>query len=425
MSTHHASQPTRRDLLKWSAALPAIACAAGLFPSLAGAQATPAPAEGLVAGNTAFALALYAELRGPAAGNLLFSPYSVSQALAMTATGARSETGTQMAATLSLPPDQAEVNAAFVALDADLVGRGASADGPGALRIANALWGEQTYPFSETWSAEIERFYGAGLQATDFANAPDDAREDINDWVAEQTEDRIQDIVPAGAITAQTRLVLANAIYFYGPWRHTFEAADTDDDTFHSLDGGEVTVPFMYQQASFSYASGGGWQAIELPYEQDGFAMTILLPDEGAFDDFETALDAATLDDALGQLDWADVELHLPKFEFDFSESLVKALKALGMTDAFDPATADFSGMVDGTPPERLAIGDVLHKAFISIDEEGTEAAAATAVIVGATSAAPPEEPLEVRVDRPFLFAIRDTVTGTLLFLGRVLDPSA
>ncbi len=415
----------RRSLLAAGAALSLVPLAARPASALAG-QATPAaPVADLVAGNTGFALDLYAALRANAPGNLLFSPYSISQALAMTFAGAAGETAAQMTRTLGFTLPATALNEAFAALNADLTVRGADGDGEGALRIANALWGEQGYPFSEAWSAELERAYGAGLRETDFAGAPDAAREEINDWVAEQTEDRIQDIVPQGAITEMTRLVLANAIYFYGPWRDTFEPSDTADDVFHLLDGGTVTVPFMFQQQSFPYAAGDGWQAIELPYEQEGFAMTILLPDEGTFEAYDDGLDAASLNDAIGQLAWADVELYLPKFRFDYAESLADALKALGLTDAFDADRADFSGMVEGTPPEPLAISDVLHKAFIGIDEEGTEAAAATAVIVGATSAAPPPEPLEVRVDRPFLFAIRDTVTGTLLFLGRVLDPSA
>ncbi len=423
MSTSHRHSISRRSLLAAGAAMPLAAVVARHAPAVA-RQATPAaPVADLVAGNTAFALDLYAELRAEAAGNLLFSPYSISQALAMTFAGASGTTREQMAATLALPAGQPQPVDAFAALNADLVARADT--GYGALRIANALWGEQTYPFSADFSAELERIFGAGVQATDFANAPEEARADINAWVAEQTEDRIQDIVPPGAIGAMTRLVLANAIYFYGPWRDTFEASATEDDTFHLPDGSTVTTPFMFQAETFPYASGDGWQAIELPYEQEGFAMTILLPDEGTFETYEAGLEVDILNDAVGQLDGTAVELHLPKFEFDYSESLVEVLRSLGMTDAFDPALADFSGMVEGTPSEELAISDVLHKAFIGVDEDGTEAAAATSVIVGATSAAPPEDPVEVRVDRPFLFAIRDRVTGTLLFLGRVMDPSA
>lgn len=419
---------TRRSLLRGAAALPAAALVARHAPALAqeatpDAEASPAPVADLVAGNTAFALALLGQLREKATGNLLFSPYSVSQALAMTYAGAEGETAAQMAEALDFALPAPALGDAFAALDADLVARGSGDDGDGALRIANALWGERSYPFSEAYSAEIAGDYGAGVQQADFTSAPEAAREEINAWVAEHTEDRIKDIVPPGALSAATRLVLANAIYFYGPWRNTFEQAGTRDDTFHRLDG-DVMVPFMVQQERFPHATGDGFQAIELPYEQEGFAMTILLPDAGTFEDFEAGLDLAALDAAIAGLGWTEMLLFLPKFEFTWGESLADALMALGMTDAFDPGTADFGGMVEGTPPEPLSIGDVLHKAFISVDEEGTEAAAAT-VVMGVGAAAPGPEPLEVRVDRPFLFAIRDTVTGTLLFLGRVLDPSA
>ena len=385
----------------------------------------------LVAGNTAFALDVYAAVRQDGDGNLLVSPYSISQALAMTYAGAGGETAAQLAETLSFTLQQPALHEAFGALNADLIERGTAEDDPNAgqtaraLRVANALWGEQTYPFSESYNSELEQYYGAGLQASDFVNAPEETRQEINDWVAEQTEDRIQDIVPEGAITPDTRLVLANAIYFYGGWQNTFEPGATEDDEFFLLDGTTVTAPFMFQRVHLPYASGDGFQVVEFPYAGSGLAFTVILPDEGQFDAFEAELDTDTLNAAIGQLASTEVLVYLPKFEFEFSTSLAQTLQTMGMADAFDPARADFTGMVEGTPPEPLFIGDVLHKAFISVDEEGTEAAAATAVI-GVTSAAPPEgEPPEVRVDRPFFFAIRDTQTGTLLFVGRVMNPNA
>jgi serpin B len=298
-----------------------------------------------------------------------------------------------------------------------------------ALRIANGLWGEQTYPFSEAFSAQLEQSYGAGLQATDFVNAPEAARQEINAWVAEQTEDRIRDIVPEGAIDRFTRLVLANAIYFYGGWESWFAPEATEDDAFHLLDGTTATVPFMVQHDHLDYARGDGFQAVELPYLGSGFAFTVVLPDDGRFAAVEAGLDVDALSAAIGQLASTDVRVYLPRFEFAFGPiELAQTLKAMGMTDAVDPKQADFAGMAEGTPPDPLFIGNVLHKAFISVDEQGTEAAAAT-VVIGLTMATPPDgeppEPLEVRVDRPFLFAIRDRVTGTLLFLGRVMDPTA
>jgi serpin B len=217
--------------------------------------------------------------------------------------------------------------------------------------------------------------------------------------------------------------VLANAIYFYGGWASAFSSRATEDGEFFLLDGSTVTVPFMSQWEQFPYARGDGFQAIEFPYAGSGFTFTVILPDEGSFDAFEEGLDAGAFAAAIDHLAPTDVRVSLPKFEFEFGASLAKTLQAMGMTDAFDAMRADFTGMVEGTPPEPLFIGDVLHKAFISLDEEGTEAAAAT-VIIGEASAAPPEtEPIEVRIDRPFLFAIRDTRTGTVLFLGRVMNP--
>jgi serpin B len=385
----------------------------------------------LVAANTAFALDLYTALQQNAEGNFLFSPYSISQALAMTCAGAGGETAAQMADALSFTLAQPALHEAFSALNADLVMRGNAEDDPDnfqtarALRIANALWGEQTYPFSRSYNTQIDRYYGAGLQLTDFINAPEQVRGQINGWVAEQTEDRIQNIVPEGVITPITRLVLANAIYFYGGWQSKFMPNSTLDEDFYLLDGTTVTVPLMVQRVHLPYARGDGFQVVEFPYTGSNFTFTVILPDEGNFATFEDGLDAEALNAAISQLPYTDVLVYLPRFEFEFGTSLAGTLRALGMTDAFDPVRADFTGMVEGTPPEPLVIGDVLHKAFISVDENGTEAAAATVVVMPAGTSLVETEPLEVRIDHPFIFAIRDTQTGTLLFMGRVLNPSA
>lgn len=384
----------------------------------------------LVTGNTAFALKLYAALRQDADGNMLVSPYSISQALAMTYAGAKGETATQMAEVLSFTVPQPALHEEFSALNADMITRGnaeANEDNTEtarALRIANALWGEQTFPFNPDYDAQIEQYYGAGLQPTDFANAPEEARGEINDWVADQTEDRIENIVPEGSITPDTRLVLANAIWFYGGWAETFSEDSTEDGEFFLTDGSTVTVPFMYNWTHLPYAHGNGFQIVEFPYQGSGFTFTVILPDEGTFDTFEENLDPAALNAAIAQLSTTEVRVYLPKFEFEFGTSLAQTLHALGMEDAFNPDRADFTGMVDGTPPAPLYIGDVLHKAFISVDENGTEAAAATVIIMEAGAAPAEEDPIDLRIDRPFLFAIRDTQTGTLLFLGRVTNPS-
>jgi serpin B len=436
---------TRRTILKGSAlALPALAATAGWSPAWAqgatpvGTTAPPvASIPDLVAGNTAFALDLYTALR-QAEGNLLVSPYSISLALAMAGAGARGDTLTQMAETLHFDLDQPALHGAFGALTPNPGARGTAA--PDAepvmrdlelvqqargLRIASALWGEQSYPSSPAYTAQLEEAYGAGLEESDFINAPEAARQEINAWVADQTEDHIQDIVPEGAITAATRLVLANALWFSAGWESTFARAATEDGDFHLLDGDSVIVHMMLHQEPLHFAEGDGYQAVQLGYLGSSFAFTVLLPDVGQFAQVEAGLDADALQAAIDHLTSTEVLLYLPKFEFAFDASLAPTLQALGMVDAFEADRADFSGMVEGPPAEPLVIDDVLHQAVIAIDEEGTEAAAAT-VVDSFPGAAPPEpEPPVVRVDRPFLFAIRDTQTGTLLFLGRVLDPNS
>jgi serpin B len=377
----------------------------------------------LVEGNNAFAFDLYQQLATTNDGNILYSPYSISVALAMTYAGARGDTEQQMRETLHFDLSQAELHPTFAALNAELTNRADEfADQEvDALRlnIANALWGEQTLPFHADFTQTIDENYGAALRLVDFMNAPEDARIMINDWVADETEDRIQDIVPQGAIDSSTRLVLANAIYFNAAWWNTFEEFLTQDDAFTLLDGSQVTVPMMNQQSQFFYMQGEGYQTIALPYWGD-MAMLVFLPDAGQFEAFEQSFSVDTFTQAVGGIAVEEVNLFMPRFEYEFSAGLSDALSAMGMPIAFTDA-ADFSGMADAS----LAISDVLHKAFISVDESGTEAAAATAVVIGVTSAQEPQEAVELRIDRPFIYAIYDQRTNTVLFMGRVLNPSA
>jgi serpin B len=253
----------------------------------------------------------------------------------------------------------------------------------------------------------------------DFASAPEEARTTINEWVSEQTEERIKDLIPQGAIDALTRLVLTNAIYFNAAWANPFEEAATHDGPFHLLDGSEASVPLMKQTEGFGYAEGEGYQAVELPYDGRELAMVVLLPREGQFEEFEGGLDAAQAEQIIGSLAYRQVALTMPKFEFESEFMLRDTLAALGMAEAFSEQ-ADFSGM---TGQRDLFISDVVHKAFVSVDENGTEAAAATAVIMKLTAAV--EEPAEMTMDRPFIFLIRDLETGAILFVGRVVEPGA
>jgi serpin B len=375
--------------------------------------------QDLVAGNNAFAFDLYHALGS--GDNLIFSPYSVSLALAMTYAGARGETERQMADTLHFTLPQDQLHPAFKALDESLPrDAGGTADESFRLSIANALWGQDGYPFRPAFIDLLKENYGAGLQLVDFTADPEAARLRINDWVSEQTAQRIQDLLKQGMINTATRLVLTNAIYFKAAWLMKFEAEVTQDGPFTLLDGTQVSVPLMSQQESYAYASGEGYQAVMLSYEGDRIAMVILLPDRESFTAFEGMLDADQFNTIVSSMTRAEVWLTMPRFEIDSEFSLSDTLAALGMPDAFDPNAADFSGMAE--TDEQLSISAVIHKAFVKVDESGTEAAAATAVVI--VGAAAPAEPIEVRVDHPFIYAIYDQDTGTILFLGRVLNPA-
>ncbi|MGD9116565.1 MAG: serpin family protein [Dehalococcoidia bacterium] len=374
----------------------------------------------LVEGNSQFAFDLYQQLKSEE-GNIFYSPYSISLALAMTYAGARGETETQMADTLDFLLSQDDLHPAFNALALELASRGEGAQGKDdegfRLNIVNAIWGQKDYAFLNSFLDTLAVNYGAGLRLLDFINATEEARVTINNWVAEQTEGRIEDLLPKGQIDAATRLVLTNAIYFNAAWLNPFDEGGTYDGTFHRLDGSEVTVPMMRQTESFGYGEGDGYQAVELPYDGNELSMVILLPDAGQFESFESSLDAATVETIIENLEYGGVALTLPKFEFEAKFKLADELSAMGMPLAFS-AGADFSGM---TGNYDLYIDEVIHQAFVSVDEAGTEAAAATAVDMK-LSAMP--ESTELTVDRPFIFLIRDIESGSILFVGRTMNPA-
>lgn len=425
-------------LLTGLLALPAAGCAGGpggTSPAQAAVAKNDTPRDSnpqvpegdltaLVSGNTSFALDLYAALREED-GNLFYSPYSVSLALAMAHAGARGETEAQMARTLHYTLAQEQLHPAFNALDHVLSGRGKGAqgqDGEGfRLSVANSVWGQSGYQFQQPYLETLARNYGAGLRLLDFQNRPEPSRVTINDWVEEQTEGKIVDLLPEGTIDPLTRLVLANAVYFNAAWKHAFEGASTRPGPFTTRDGDEVEVPMMSQSETLAYERGEGYQAVELRYDGDALSMVILLPDLGGFEAFEDSLDGARVEAAVRALQPRLVALTMPKFTYSSSFSLADTLSAMGMPDAMSPGQADFTG-IDGT--RELYISDVVHKAVVAVDEKGTEAAAATGVVVRTTSA-PAEQPVIVTVDRPFVFLIRDLETGTVVFAGRVLNPTA
>lgn len=377
----------------------------------------------LVSGNNAFALDVYQALRS-GDENLILSPYSISLALAMTYAGARGETESQMEDVLHFTQGQTATHASFNALDLALSQRDNSGldkdQEPLKLNIANAVWAEQTLGFLEEYLDTIAVNYGAGIHLADFINQFDAARREINNWVSKKTEDKIKDLLPDGSVGPDTRMILVNAIYFKADWLAQFDPDSTQNQTFHLLDGSETTVEMMNEgMYDVPYMQGDGYQAIELAYAGESAAMDIIVPDQGMFDEFELSFNQDTLDQILNSMQPASIEVGLPKFEFTKDFNLSDTLKNMGMADAFDPDIADFSGM---TGERDLFIGNVIHKAFVAVDEQGTEAAAATAVIMETTSA--PFFEISLTVDRPFIFIIRDTISGQILFIGRVLNPA-
>jgi serpin B len=380
----------------------------------------------LVAGNTAFAFELYQAL-STGDENLFFSPYSISLALAMTYAGARSATEEQMAETLHFAAlGQDRLHPAFNALALDLASRGedptVKKEDRFQLHVANALWGQDDYGFLPAFLDVMAENYGAGVRTADFIDAPEQAREKINRWVSDETEERIEDLLPLGSITPLTRLVLTNAIYFKATWKYRFDEG-TADDTFTLLDGSQVAVQMMQQIAEFKYVEEKGYQAVELPYVGDKLSMVILLPAADRFEKFSQELNAKQVHDILEgmkdtediQMDTESIHLYMPRFEYTSEFNLKATLTDLGMPDAFVFEGADFSDM-DGS--RELFIGDVFHKAFVSVDENGTEGGGATAVPM------PCALSTKVKLDHPFIFLIRDIETGTILFIGRVLDPT-
>jgi len=374
----------------------------------------------VVEGNNAFALDLYEVLRAEH-GNLVCSPYSISVALAMTYAGARGETEAEMSRAMYFEPVGAQLHPALNALDLAITARAAdTADGqPLQLSIANATWAQQGYDFLPEYLDLLAANYGAGLRLADFQGNPEPARLDINRWVRRQTQNRIEDLLGKGSIGTDTRMVLVNAIYFKADWLQPFEKEDTFPAPFYLLDRSEVQVEMMSGSVDAPYASGPGYQLIELPYAGGTTAMDIFVPDRDHFEDLESALTSDGIQASLAELQPAAIELSLPKFRFSTDVSLAQNLRTLGASRAFDPTQADFSGM---TGNRDLYISDAIHKAFVAVDEAGTEAAAATGVIMGVTSAPMPGTTLTI--DRPFIFLIRDLQTGQILFLGRVLDPT-
>jgi serpin B len=377
----------------------------------------------LAAGSNRFGLDLYARLRA-SKGNVAFSPASITTALAMTWGGAKGVTADEMKQTMHFDGSVDEVSDASGKLIAALE----SSSSGVTCRIANRLFGERTYAFEKPFLDRTEKSYGAPLEPVDFKGAPEPARKHINDWVADKTEKRIEDLIPERGVTTDTRLALVNAIYFKGDWDKPFVAAMTKNEPFFVSKTEKKDVPLMRRAGHYRTTDTGDADVVEIGYQGEKTSMLVVVPK--AVDGLaavEKTLDAAALARIGGQLEDEQVFLYLPRFEVSppASLELAKELKALGMHAAFDGEAADFTLIAN--PPakaDRLYIGQVFHKAFVKVDEKGTEAAAATAVMMPRGGGPPPAKFRDVRADRPFLFFIRDNESGLVLFMGRVADPT-
>jgi serpin B len=373
--------------------------------------------------NNRFAVAMYQQLISEGE-NLFFSPYSISVALAMTAAGARDSTQQQILDALQVTLEGEAFDAAINSIDRSLTEHAETTDGI-TLRIVNSTWLQTGYPFVINYLDHLSRFFGAGVNMLDFVTEPEVSRGIINDWVADQTNQKILELLPQGTIDGNTVLVLTNAIYFLADWLYSFNPEYTADKDFNLLDENTISIPLMQlnepdKKVTMLYTRSNNARALEFPYKGDRLSMTVLLPDEGTFSTFEGSLSLEVIDQMVDALTAETLTVALPKFEFTYgSKSIVEALQSLGMIDAFG-GNANFSG-IDGT--RNLYVSNVLHKAFISVDEEGTEAAAATAVVISRWGGPDPDEVVFV-ANRPFIYLIRDKGTGTILFMGRVLNPS-
>ncbi len=391
---------------------------------LSGPMSGTAQLQPLVASNTAFALNLYGQL-ATNQGNLFFSPYSISTCLAMTYAGARGGTAAQMAQVMGFGTNQPHFASLFAELQAQL--EATQQTNVLELNTANALWTQQGFPFLPAFLETATNQYQASVNQADFSTGANAATQDINNWVAQQTRNKIQNILPSGSITSRTRLVLANAIYFLGAWTQAFAVSNTLTQPFYLSSNSQVEVPLMDQPnpiyegsggMAFHYMRGSNFQAIELPYASNQASMVILLPAQvEGWRQLEQQLSPAFLAGVLAQMSPQFLEVILPRFALESSFDLTATLGEMGMPEAFAPGAADFSG-IDGA--EDLYISDVVHKAWVAVNEAGTEAAAATVTIVGIL-AMPPA--LVFRADHPFIFFIRDNQSGSLRFLGRVANP--
>jgi serpin B len=367
----------------------------------------------VVNGSNQFAFDFYSQIKA-GGGNIFFSPYSISVALAMTSEGARRKTAEEMQSVLHFPEDDTIRRSAFAWLYNNMN----KEEKEYILSTANALWAHEDYEFLDEYFDLIEQYYMGKVTNLDFVNEAEKSRVTINTWVEEQTNGKIKDLIPKGKISDLTRLVLTNAIYFKGNWLKQFDAEKTKEQDFRVSPEQTVKAQMMSMTGeTFNYTATQDLQVLELPYEGENLSMLILLPGEGGLDSVEESLTLENLVNWRNSLSEQEINIHIPKFKFETKYDMGDTLEEMGMPSAFNPDVADFSGM-DGT--KRLSIKFVIHQGFVEVNEKGTEAAAATAVGIGIESAPP-----SFYADHPFIFLIQDRESGNILFMGRVTDPTA
>ncbi len=399
-----------------------IGCSAGDSLAVPQTVSTEEAVTELVNGNNGFAFDLYREVAGgDRDGNVFFSPYSISTALGMTYYGAEGETASEMAEVLHFTIPADAINRAFFAV-AEKLNSGSLHDDqsgdPFTLVVSNGLWVQNGFGLLESFVDGVTEAYGASVENLDFAGDTEGSRETINSWVAENTMDRILNLIPPGILDADTRLVLTNAVYFKASWEHPFSEYATFHGEFNLINGSSVDVPMMTQTEHFNCSFTDEYSAVELGYAGGNTSMVIVVP-AGDFYQLEQRLGAEYLEGIRNGLSNENLQITMPVFEFTQSMQLGSVLSKMGMASAFDDSRADFSGI---TGNRDLYISDVVHKAFVKVDEAGTEAAAATAVVMSLR--AMPEPPVEMNIDKPFVFFILDNETGSIVFMGRVMNPA-
>ena len=378
--------------------------------------------NGVVDANNQLAMDLYSKYKSKEE-NLFYSSYSISSALAMTYEGAKGKTAEEMQAVLHLPNDKEKIHSDFVSIFTEIN----KADKSYQLTTANALWAQIDYPFKEDYFKTVDDYYSGKVTNLDFKTDTENSRVTINNWVEDKTNEKIKDLIPQGILTPETRLVLTNAIYFKANWSSQFNAENTADGQFKLGSGASTTAEMMHQINDFKYGETKDLQILEMDYLGNDLSMLIILPKENNFNSLEDSISVASLASWKKNMDTEEVRISIPKFKFETKYFMAKDLKEMGMPTAFDGSLADFTGMWNRQRDENLYISQVIHQTFIEVAEAGTEAAAATAVIMAETSAGPGPvtKPKVFTADHPFIFIIQQKDTGNILFMGRVNNPTA